>query len=69
MSDGVLSPLRSCQMDERLMVRFCGLCGERDDSPFLTRWCEYPEPDGTMREYGHAWNPPVEMREREKDSS
>lgn len=37
-------------MDERLMVQFCGVCGERKDSPFLTRWCESPEPDGPLED-------------------
>lgn len=51
------------------MVQFCGLCGERKDSPFLDRWCGYPEPDGTMSYgQGHLWNPPVEVMEvRERE--
>lgn len=52
-----------------MKVRFCGLCGEREDSPFLTRWCESPEPDGTMyRRQGHLWNPPAEIFTRTDDS-
>lgn len=44
-------------------VRFCCICGEREDSPFLTRWCEdwsYTEqPRGT-----HAWGQPRRLYER-----
>ncbi len=35
-------------------VRFCILCGERDDNPARSQWCD-PDPVGTDYPYMHRW--------------
>lgn len=60
----MVSPKPCKEHGEPKMVRFCSICGEREDSPFLTRWCDdwsYTEqPRGT-----HVWGHPKKVWDRE----
>jgi hypothetical protein len=41
--------------------RFCAICGEREDSPYRSQWCE-PDPVGTDYPYMHRWGNPQEVK-------
>ena len=43
------------------MVRFCALCGEREDNPTRSQWCD-PDPAGTDYPYMHRWGNPQEVK-------
>lgn len=46
-----------------VMVKFCSLCGEREDNPDRTAWCD--EDPLTNRRYGpHLWGHPQKVYER-----
>ncbi len=44
-----------------MKVRFCILCGEREDNPARTRWCDPDPVDPDGRPYQHRWGNPEDV--------